>query len=104
LSFREEAESPAYQRWAENESKAYIGFFLLTCIALGIFSDLSLGWWWLVVLPVGLFAASLLGGVFSILGRYLEHRGVLFLPSLLRLAGLVAVVGSTYLTLNALGN
>jgi hypothetical protein len=104
VSFTEEAASPAYQRWAEKESKAYIGFFLLTCIAFAIFSHQHIGWLWLVVVPIGMITASIVGGAFSISSKYLEHRRVLVLPHLLSFAGMGAVIALSWWSLSNVGH
>jgi len=104
MSFAEGADTPTYQRWAEKESKAYIGFFLLTCIAFGIFSDRHLGWLWLIVIPAGIIAASLVGGLFSIASKYLEFRRVLIVPHLVAFAGMGVVIAAGWWSLTKLSH
>jgi hypothetical protein len=102
VSFTKLADTADYQRWGEKESKAYIGFFLFTCLAFALFSDGHLGWLWLVVLPLGMIVASLVGGVFSIVSKYLEHRGVLIIPHLIAFAGMGVVIAGTWWLLSKL--
>ena len=103
MKFGETAQSPNYQRWAENESKAYIGWFLVVCVGLAAFSDIKLGVLWFAFVPLGMIIASVVGGVFSIVGKWIEYRAVPILPSLARLAGLITVIVATYSVHRALG-
>ena len=103
MTFTDQSDTAAYQNWATNESKAYIAFFFLTCLAFAVFGSGALGWVWLIFIPAGMFAASIVGGAFSIAYKYLEYRGILIIPSLVRFAGLIVVVSLTWRVLTMLG-
>ena len=90
-------------QWAENESKAYMGFFLITCLALSVFSHTRLGSRWILFVPIGLVVSSVVGGLFSVVASLLHIKGVVFLPSLLRIAGLGSVIGLTLYAYRTLG-
>jgi hypothetical protein len=104
MSFADESRNPAYANWAEKESKAYIGFFLFTCIAFAVFGTGHLGWLWFLVVPLGMIAASIVGGLFSITSKYLEYRRILILPHLIALGGIVAVIGLTWWSLSRIAH
>jgi hypothetical protein len=99
---RDYAATPEYQKLAGDRSKAYIFSYFLTCAYIGLFSDWGFGLWWLAVIPIGMFAVSLLfAAPFTVLETYLRLKGVLIIPSLIGLVGFFGVYPAAYFGLKA---
>jgi hypothetical protein len=87
------------QKQASDRSKALIFFFILVCLAVGLFADWGFGWWWLVIVPAGMIVVSLLGGLLFAARVWLDTRkpDLLFVGTGLELLQLLlATVGSCY--------
>ena len=89
-----------YDREASERSKALIAYFLLVCIGVAIFSDMSFGLWWFAIIPVGMIAISVAGGLVGFLHVLLFRKPPIeSLNSLSVVIGqlLVGTLGSFYL-------
>ena len=54
-----------YDQEATDRSKALIVYFVLVSAGVAIFTDMRFGLWWLLILPVGIFLVSLIGGIWQ---------------------------------------
>ena len=86
-----------YEQGANDRSKALIVLFWLTAAYVAVATDWRFGWWWLVIIPIGMVLVSLLGGLLFIVGYQVDRRGILFVSTLLDIGQLIlAVLGSYY--------
>jgi hypothetical protein len=102
MNFKQYGQTAEYQNEATKESKGYMGVFVFVCLFVLIFRDWGLGLWWLAAFPTGLFGASIAGAPFSILGSYLDYKSVPIAGSLIKIAGLFAVIFGSYYFLKAI--
>lgn len=52
--------TPSYDKAATQVAKTYVFLFFIFCGVIAYLDKPTLGWWWAVVLGVGLFASSIL--------------------------------------------
>jgi uncharacterized membrane protein len=88
-----------YDREASDRSKALIAYFLLVSLCVAIFSSMSFGWWWLAIVPTGMLAVSIVGGIWqAIYATIFPRTAMESLDSLPVMIGQLAigVAGSYY--------
>lgn len=93
-----------YENKASERSKALIAYFLLVSLGVAIFSEMSFGLWWLIILPAGIYAVSIVGGLWLALYAAVFRRSALqSLDSVPVMVGQLAIgTAGSYYSLKAI--
>lgn len=74
VTWKEFVSSPVYDQMSTSTSKAFTFWFSIFCLYFGIFSEYSVGIWWILIWIVGVFVSSI---VFAFLSNIIKAVSVI---------------------------